>query len=186
MKQQFNIPNLLSALRLLTVPSIFLLIINSTRRNYPYLIVVYALSFVLDFFDGYIARKLNQETDLGKILDPVADKLMIFSSVIGLSIRSDFPFWLAVVVVGRDLVILAAGSVILRGKKFIPSSMLIGKITFAMLGSLLMIYIIDLHETMNLLVLKRWLIPIVLTFLIWSLSDYYDVYKDLTKRVKHA
>ena len=129
-----NIPNTLSVIRILTVPVIVLLIINSNARNYPVLITVYFLSMLLDFFDGYLARKLKQETELGKILDPVADKLMVFSIIIALAFKTDFPVWLAVVIISRDLLILLAGAIILKGKKFVTPSILIGKITFAVLG----------------------------------------------------
>lgn len=184
MKSQVNLPNVLSGFRLLTIPAIFLLIINSNGKNFPYLIAVYFLSVWLDFFDGYFARKLHQETELGKILDPLADKLMISATIIALIIKSDFPLWLGIVIIGRDLLILAAGLLIFKGKHVVTPSILVGKVTFALMGSMLMTFIIDLHPNMNLLILKQWFVSLMVGFLVWSLAGYYEVYQQIkyTKR----
>lgn len=176
MKSQMNLPNVLSSFRLLTIPAIFLLIIHSNGKNFPYLIAVYFLSVWLDFFDGYFARKLKQETDLGKILDPLADKLMISATIVALMIKSDFPVWLGILVIGRDLLILAAGVLIFKGKHIVTPSILVGKVTFALMGSMLMTFIIDLHPDANLTILKQWFVALMVGFLAWSIAGYYDVY----------
>jgi cardiolipin synthase (CMP-forming) len=105
MNKRLNIPNALSVLRILTIPVIIFLILHTNSKNFPLLIVVYSFSTGLDFFDGYLARKLSQETELGKILDPIADKLMVFSLVLALSLKADFPIWLGVIIVFRDILI---------------------------------------------------------------------------------
>lgn len=172
-----NIPNILSGLRILTIPVIVLLIVHVTPYNYPLLILVFFFSIWLDFFDGYLARKLSQETKLGQILDPLADKLMVSCIVVALIIKTDFPIWLGILIIGRDLLILAAGAVIFKGKHVIATSILIGKATFALLGSLIMIYILDLYPYINLQILKRFFIALTVSFLAWSWVEYYQIYK---------
>lgn len=172
-----NIPNILSGMRILTIPVIVLLIVHTTPYNYPLLILVFFFSILLDFFDGYLARKLSQETKLGQILDPVADKLMVSCIVVALIIKTDFPIWLGILIIGRDLLILAAGTVIFKGKQVIATSILIGKATFAMLGALIMIYILDLYPQINLQILKRFFIVLTVSFLAWSWVEYYQIYK---------
>lgn len=172
-----NIPNILSGLRILTIPVIVLLIVYTTPYNYPVLILVFFFSIWLDFFDGYLARKLSQETKLGQILDPLADKLMVSCIVVALIIKTDFPIWLGILIIGRDLLILAAGAVIFKGKHVIATSILIGKATFALLGSLIMIYILDLYPYINLQILKRFFIALTVSFLAWSWVEYYQIYK---------
>jgi len=177
MVKWINIPNILSGMRILTIPAIVFLIVYSTPSNYPMLILVYLFSLWLDFFDGYLARKLCQVTKLGKILDPLADKLMISSIIVALVIRSDFPLWLGVLIIGRDILILTASAVIFRGKHVIKTSILVGKATFALLGTLIMVYIIDLYENINLEILKRFFIVLTVSFLCWSWIEYYQIYK---------
>ena len=175
--RQLNIPNILSGLRILTIPVIVILILNSNPDNYPILILVFFFSIWLDFFDGYLARKLSQETKLGQILDPLADKLMVSSIIIALIIKSDFPLWLGILIIGRDLLILAAGVVMFKGKQVIATSILIGKATFALLGTLIMTYIVDLHQSMDLQILKRFFIVLTVSFLAWSWVEYFQIYK---------
>ncbi len=172
-----NIPNILSGMRILTIPVIVLLIVHTTPSNYPVLILVVFCSILLDFFDGYLARKLSQETKLGQILDPLADKLMVSCIVVALIIKTDFPIWLGILIIGRDLLILAAGAVIFKGKHVIATSILIGKATFALLGALIMIYILDLYPYINLQILKRFFIVLTVSFLAWSWVEYYQIYK---------
>jgi cardiolipin synthase (CMP-forming) len=68
-------------------------------------LAVLMLSGVSDYLDGYLARKLNQASELGAILDPVADRLSILSTVIGLAARGVIPWWLAVLLPARDLLL---------------------------------------------------------------------------------
>ena len=172
-----NIPNILSGMRILTIPAIVLLIVHTTPGSYPVLILVVFFSILLDFFDGYLARKLSQETKLGQILDPLADKLMVSCIIVALMIKTDFPLWLGILIIGRDLLILAAAAVIFKGKHMIATSILIGKATFALLGALIMIYILDLYPYIDLQILKRFFIVLTVSFLAWSWVEYYQIYK---------
>ncbi|MSZ46322.1 MAG: CDP-alcohol phosphatidyltransferase family protein [Actinobacteria bacterium] len=106
MKEQFmTVPNLLSMLRLALVPVFLYLLLN---EKYLSAIVVLALSSLTDYLDGYFARKFNQVTRLGQLLDPAADRLYIFSTLVGLSITGIIPVWLALVIIGRDVVLAIA------------------------------------------------------------------------------
>ncbi|UCH95604.1 MAG: CDP-alcohol phosphatidyltransferase family protein [Candidatus Aminicenantes bacterium] len=164
-------------MRILAIPAIVLLIIHSTPANYPVLILVFFISILLDFFDGYLARKLSQETELGQILDPLADKLMVSCIVVVLIVKTNFPWWLGILIIGRDLVILVAGAIILKRKQVVKPSILIGKVVFALLGALIMTYILDLHQYIDLEILKRFFIVLTVSFSVWSWIEYYQVYK---------
>lgn len=177
MAKEINIPNALSTMRILTIPVISLLILHSNARNYPILIAVFFFSILLDFFDGYLARKLDQETELGKILDPIADKLMVFFIILALMIKSDFPLWLGIVIILRDFLILLAGLILSKKEKKIRPSILIGKITFAALGVLVMAFIVDLSPTLQIPLVKRYIIVLNVGFLGWSWIEYYALYK---------
>jgi len=114
---------------------------------------------------------------LGQILDPIADKLMVSCIVVALMVKTDFPLWLGILIIGRDLLILAAGAIIFKGKHVIATSILIGKVTFALLGALIMIYILDLYPYIDLQILKRFFIVLTASFLAWSWVEYYQIYK---------
>ncbi|EWT00090.1 CDP-diacylglycerol--glycerol-3-phosphate 3-phosphatidyltransferase [Intrasporangium oryzae NRRL B-24470] len=96
-----TLPNVLSMLRLVGVP-VFLWAIVTERDGLA--LVVLMLSGVTDYADGKIARKFNMESRLGQLLDPVADRLYILTTLIGLTWRDIIPVWLVVVLVTREIV----------------------------------------------------------------------------------
>ncbi len=105
-----NLPNLLTILRILLVPVfVFLLVYQHT----VWALAVFVLAGLTDALDGAIARMWNQQTDLGRYLDPLADKLLILSAFIALSSLSWIPFWVLLIVVSRDL-ILTVGTVVMH------------------------------------------------------------------------
>lgn len=97
----WTVPNLLSALRLLLLPLFLWLVLGPEADGLAVLVLV--VSGLSDYLDGYFARKLDQASRLGAILDPVADRLYILATVIGLAARDIIPLWLAVILPARDL-----------------------------------------------------------------------------------
>jgi len=95
-------PNALSGLRLLLVP-VFLWLILIDQNLLAFAIL--AFSSFTDWLDGFLARKLNQMSRLGQLLDPAADRLFILASLIGLAMTDKVPWWLVVSVVARDLLL---------------------------------------------------------------------------------
>ncbi len=93
-------PNILSMLRLIVVP-IFLWLILSGRDNAA--VVVLTLSGVTDYLDGQIARRYNLISRVGQLLDPLADRLYILSTLFGLAWREIIPWWLVAILVGREV-----------------------------------------------------------------------------------
>ncbi|MCC6543439.1 MAG: CDP-diacylglycerol--glycerol-3-phosphate 3-phosphatidyltransferase [Nitrospirae bacterium] len=100
-----NLPNFLTILRILLIP--FFIIVfavpSITRSNWA--AIIFILASLTDWIDGYIARKYGQVTLSGKLLDPVADKLLVLSALIMLVEFHRVPSWLAIVIVGRDVAI---------------------------------------------------------------------------------
>jgi cardiolipin synthase (CMP-forming) len=97
----WTVPNLLSALRLLLLPVFLWLVLGPEADGLAVLVLV--VSGLSDYLDGYVARKLDQASRLGAILDPVADRLYILATVIGLAARDIIPLWLAIILPARDL-----------------------------------------------------------------------------------
>lgn len=95
-----TVPNVISLLRILSIPLIAYLVAN---RHLIISLVVMLISALSDGVDGIIARRFNQVSKLGQILDPVADRLLILCSVLALSIASILPWWLLALVGARDV-----------------------------------------------------------------------------------
>jgi cardiolipin synthase len=99
----WTLPNLLSLLRLLGVPVFLWLVLGPEADGWALLLL--ALSGVTDYLDGFLARRLEQTSALGQVLDPVADRLYILAVVVGLALRDVIPWWLAVLLPLRDLLL---------------------------------------------------------------------------------
>jgi len=90
--------------------------------------------YVTDLLDGYLARKLNQVSELGKIIDPVADKLVVCTIAIMMFISGLIPLWFIVIVVLRDVLILLFGLILKQKKKIVLMSNYPGKIAVFTIG----------------------------------------------------
>lgn len=111
-----TVPNVLSFIRLLLVP-VFLAFIILGYDLWALGVLVF--SSISDYVDGVIARRFNQMTRLGQLLDPAADRLFIFAALIGLAVREVIPWWLVVAIVGRDVMLIVLG-IILANHGFGP------------------------------------------------------------------
>ena len=98
-----NIPNFLSLLRIILVPVFVIFLIQD---SYIKALIVFTIAGLTDALDGTLARLLNEQTKLGAFLDPLADKLLLSTSFISLSIFGLIPGWLTVIVISRDFIIL--------------------------------------------------------------------------------
>lgn len=104
-----NIPNFITLLRIILVPVVVILLIQGLFLKALLVFVVAGLS---DALDGFLARVLNQQTTLGAYLDPIADKALLASTFITLSVLHVIPGWLTVIVISRDFIILLGISVL--------------------------------------------------------------------------
>ena len=134
--KNLNIPNALSALRILLIPVFIVFYMKADSEHYSY--YAYAASALIlsglsDLFDGVIARKFNQMTELGKILDPIADKLTQLAVVICVAIKLNNPVLSLTLMlfVIKEVLMLAGGFIILRRKISMQASKWYGKVATA-------------------------------------------------------
>ncbi|QEO09951.1 CDP-alcohol phosphatidyltransferase family protein [Protaetiibacter larvae] len=104
-----TIPNVLSVIRLILIP-VFLWLLGSSQ--YGYALIVLVVSSLTDFVDGWIARRFDQISRIGQLLDPAVDRLFIFSTLIGLAWMDFLPWWLVGVIVARDVALAILGVVL--------------------------------------------------------------------------
>lgn len=126
-----TIPNTISLLRLALVPVFAVLIV---RGNDEWALAVLAISGASDWLDGVLARRLDQVTKLGQMLDPAADRLFILVTLVGLAWRDVVPLWVLVVILARDVTLLCLLPVLTRhGYGPLPVSFVGKAATFALL-----------------------------------------------------
>jgi cardiolipin synthase len=126
-----TVSNLITVSRLV-LTLVFLWLFTTGFNRYEAL-AVYAVAALTDFLDGLVARKTQTVSWFGKVLDPIVDRALLFTGVLGLMIRGELPVWVAVLVIGRDLY-LAVGALIVRKYRERPIDVvMIGKVTTALL-----------------------------------------------------
>lgn len=146
-KKTFTVSNFLSITRLLIAFPLWFLL-DDTETDSRLLIIILALTaIVTDYLDGYIARRRNEITELGKIIDPVADKSVVGVVVIKLFLMGRIPDYFFYIVLGRDVLIFLGG-ILLSSKlgNVLPSNML-GKITVTVLAFLLLLIILNYNQS---------------------------------------
>ena len=133
-----TLPNLLSFARILLIPVFCALIVNETTTTAG--ILLFSVVVATDWVDGLVARRTGQVSELGKILDPVADRLAIAAGLIALVIRGAFPSWAAAAILVRDAVVLLAGALLLVRRRVRIDVRWIGKLgTFSLMTAIPMI-----------------------------------------------
>ncbi|MCE1228595.1 MAG: CDP-diacylglycerol--glycerol-3-phosphate 3-phosphatidyltransferase [Firmicutes bacterium] len=100
-----NLPNLLTLIRILLVPILVVVLMTRVQHHQIIGAVVFWAASITDFYDGYLARKYRQITVLGKLLDPLADKLLIAAALISLIELNKTPAWMVFIILAREMAI---------------------------------------------------------------------------------
>ena len=138
-QEAFSIPNLLSYFRLLLIPLFIQLYI---RGDFTEAVMTLAASGLSDIIDGRIARKYNMVTDLGKVLDPVADKLTQCAMMICVATRYPAMWWLLGIHVVKELIMIVVGYYVLKKTDTVNSAIWCGKLCTGVIYAVMMSHVI--------------------------------------------
>lgn len=106
-----NLPNVLTLLRILAVPVVVVALLDGTPHGDTLAAIVFALAALTDGLDGYIARSRDSVTTFGKLMDPLADKLLITAALISLVSLNRLPAWVAMVIIAREFAVTGLRSI---------------------------------------------------------------------------
>ena len=173
-ERRWTVSNVLSLSRVILAVPIVLLILQPGNQYRLWVIVLMLLSAATDFFDGLLARALNQVTDFGRLLDPIADKICIIAISAALVIVGDAPLWYAGLVALRDILIVAGSVLIINRRKVVVQSVWAGKWTVASIAAFLLVA--TLREE-SLAILKTVLLYLSTAGLFISLGVYVSIYR---------
>ena len=130
-----TIPNVISFLRIALIPVFVALIVDPDTRRAG--LVLFVVVVATDWVDGALARATGQVSDLGKVLDPVADRLAIAAGLIALVVADAFPLWAALLILVRDVTVLIAGLVLLSLRRARIEVRHLGKVaTFSLMAAI--------------------------------------------------
>jgi cardiolipin synthase (CMP-forming) len=161
-----TIPNLLSFIRLLGVPLFLYLLLGPQLDGWA--LVVLIVSAITDYADGKLARLLDQYSRLGELLDPAADRLYIVAALVGFVIRGFIPWWVAALIIGRDVLLACTLPVLRRyGYTALPVHYLGKAATFCLLYGLPMLLLAQGDS-----VAAQIALPTSYAFIAWGLVMY--------------
>lgn len=140
--EAFSIPNILSYFRLLLIP---LFIVLYVQEDFTEALITLAASGLSDILDGRIARKYNMVTDLGKVLDPVADKLTQCAMMLCVAMRYPAMWWLLGLHVVKELIMLVMGWYVLKRTDTVNSAIWAGKLCTGVIYAVMMLHVILPH-----------------------------------------
>lgn len=180
-KDVYSIPNILCYIRILLIPVFIYIYINANNTLDYYIAgAIIFLSGLTDFCDGFIARKFNQVTELGKLIDPVADKLTQAAIIIALMFKFKWMFFLVILFFIKELSMLINGIILLRKGKKLDGAMWFGKVSTAVFY--FSTFIIILFPMLNIIVVNILMIVsaffMSLSFVMYII-EYVKMYKDI-------
>lgn len=117
-------PNFLTVSRILVIPVIVVLLMYDTMMTTFAAALLFSIASITDYFDGYLARTRGLTTKMGKILDPLADKLLVASTLVMLVDLHFIPSWIACVIIGREIAITSLRCVLIENKQDVAASWL--------------------------------------------------------------
>lgn len=140
--EAFSIPNILSYFRLLLIP---LFIVLYVQEDFTEALITLAASGLSDILDGRIARRYDMVTDLGKVLDPVADKLTQCAMMLCVAMRYPAMWWLLGLHVVKELIMLVMGWYVLKRTDTVNSAIWAGKLCTGVIYAVMMLHVILPH-----------------------------------------
>jgi len=171
-----NLPNFLTLLRILAVPVVVVALLDGTPHGDTLAAIVFALAALTDGLDGYIARSRDSITTFGKLMDPLADKLLITAALISLVSLNRLPAWVAMVIIAREFAITGLRSIAADRGVVIAASWM-GKVkTVLQIGAVFALIIFNPAPL--------WVDGLVYLALIATVVSGFDYFFGLRKRIE--
>jgi CDP-diacylglycerol--glycerol-3-phosphate 3-phosphatidyltransferase len=169
MHRYFTISNLLSSSRIFLVIPMGYCLMADFPHHRLWTVIIIVVAVATDFLDGFLARRLHQVTDFGKIMDPLADKIAVGVYALLMMWAGEIEPWYVILVLARDILIFAGGMYIKHKKKIVPQSNWPGKISVSLIAFVLFLGTIRLEFLRELYSAAVW---ISIAAMIWSVWSY--------------
>lgn len=140
MDRRFTISNIITIIRFFLLPFIMYFLIKK-ERIIAFALMVFAL--FSDAIDGFVARRLHQESELGKLLDPVCDKISLTVILITLLLINSIPLWVLIIIALRDILILVGSYILFKQRRTIYKSNILGKVTGFLFGLMILAFTLN-------------------------------------------
>jgi CDP-diacylglycerol--glycerol-3-phosphate 3-phosphatidyltransferase len=179
LKKPLSNPNALTLFRILAVPLIIVLMYVPNRLTCLLAALIFSAAAITDYFDGFLARQKDMVSDFGKVMDPLADKLLVASTLIMLTKWGWVPAWAVCVIIGRELAVTGLRNIIAQNEQDVSSSWLGKYKTGFQIAALIPLLFHDPYFTINMNAIGMFFFWGALMFTVWSGIDYFVRYRKL-------
>lgn len=181
LKRKISNPNRLTLYRIAAVPIIVVLMIYDNEVCSFFAALQFSVAAITDYFDGYFAREKGLVTTFGKIMDPVADKLLISLSLITIVAHNRIPAWIACVIIGREIAVTGLRNIIAEKGEDVSASNLGKYKTGFQIGAIIPLLLHYPFLGLNSHAIGSVMIWGALIFTVWSGVDYFVRFRRLLK-----
>jgi len=180
MRNTIKHPNNLTILRMASVPLIVILLLFPESRVATILAaLIFSVAAITDYLDGFLARKWGMESTFGKVMDPLADKLLVGCSLIMMSSVGWIPGWLVCVIIGRELAITGLRSIIVESGEDVSASMLGKYKTGFQIAAIIPLLIHFGYFGIDFQAIGMFFLWCALLLTVWSGADYFFRFRKL-------
>ncbi|MBT8340365.1 MAG: CDP-diacylglycerol--glycerol-3-phosphate 3-phosphatidyltransferase [Desulfatitalea sp.] len=172
-------PNALTLFRILTVPVVVVLMIAPNRWTSLCAALLFSAAAITDYFDGYLARRKGMISNLGKVMDPVADKLLVSCAFIMLAAQQWVPAWIVCVIIGREIAVTGLRNLIAHHQADVSASQLGKYKTGFQIAAAIPLLIHYEFFWLDVQVIGQFFLWGALLFTVWSGVDYFVRHRKL-------
>ena len=172
-------PNTLTLFRVVAVPLVVLLLLMPGRLTCFVAALLFSLAAITDYFDGYLARQMNLVSNFGKVMDPVADKLLVSSTFIMLASLGWVPAWMVCIIVGREIAVTGLRNLMAQSRKDVSASNLGKYKTGFQIAAAIPLLLHYSYLGVNLHAIGVFFLWGALIFTLWSGIDYFVRHRGL-------
>lgn len=178
-KKLLGNPNALTLFRVISVPIVVLLLLVPNRLTCFLAAVFFSLAAITDYFDGLLARQKGMVTNLGKVMDPVADKLLVSSTFIMLTSLGWVPAWVVCIIIGREIAVTGLRNLMAHHQQDVSASKLGKYKTGFQIAAAIPLLLHYPYFTIDMDVIGQFFLWVALLFTLWSGIDYFVRYRRL-------
>ena len=179
LKKPLSNPNALTLFRILAVPLIVALMYVPNRLTCLLAGLIFSAAAITDYFDGLLARQKDMVSDFGKVMDPLADKLLVASTLIMLAKWQWVPAWAVCIIIGRELAVTGLRNIIAQNEQDVSSSWLGKYKTGFQIAALIPLLFHYPYFTVDLNAIGMFFFWGALIFTVWSGADYFIRFRHL-------
>ena len=179
MKSILSHPNTLTLFRIATIPIIVILMLYPNRISCLVAAILFSAAAITDYFDGYIARRFGLVSNLGKVMDPVADKLLVSSAFIMLTAQGWVPAWMVCIIIGREIAVTGLRNIIAEKGEDVSASNLGKYKTGFQIAAAIPLLIHYPFLGLDSVAIGNFFVWGALVFTIWSGADYFIKFRKL-------